>query len=539
MYLPRSLLLLIAYNPAVVSASGIRRRQLQGERIDSLVNAAADLRGGSRVDPENAELLEFAALRKVVLDGKCSDVCNVASNPDWVCADENSHLVCHQGRKTKCIPTVSFHTNCVRHNDTCGPCAADADDESELCGTCDGQGACEIEEVEICHKKRTTCVSSESWLGHCYNHGDTCGACPSIIEEEENDGDEDGDDGQDEGSQGVELDVSACAAPCSQEDDVGSLAALERCTEEDPNTFPICHKGKNTLCVSPDSWPGHCLRHSDTCGPCSASVEEVRVEPGTEAGSITDGSGDIPPENSAGGGNDNGNNGNGPSDNLNAGGNGNGNDGNDGNGDENPADGDLDDEGTTGGGSSNDPTDNSNVGGNGNQGAPDSEDGPEPNDEGDQPDNIDTGSDDEPTDQSSNAGGNGNGSGGSGGGCAFGTICPNNEASLDNESEPNDEGGPPDNIGTSPDDEPAEQSSNAGGNANGTGGSGCAFGTICPDNETSLDGEPEPNDEGGQPDNTDTNPDDEPAEQSSLAGGNGNGNGAGGSGGGCAFGTNC
>jgi hypothetical protein len=450
MYLPRSLLLLMAYNLAVVSASGIRRRKLQGERIDSLVvGAIADLRGGSRVDPANAELLEFAALRKVILDGECSDVCDVASNPDWVCADENSHLVCHQGRKTKCIPAISFHNNCLRHNDTCGPCAADVDGESEVCGTCDGQGACESEEVEICHKKRTKCVSSESWLSHCYNHGDTCGACPSIIEEEEDDGEEDdGDDGQDEGSQGGELDVSACAVPCSQEDDVNSLAALERCAEEDPNTFPICHKGKNTVCVSPDSWPGHCLRHSDTCGPCSASVEEARQEPGTETGSIANGSGDIPPDNSA-----------------NAGGNGNGGNGN---GDENPDDEDSDDEGTTG--ESDDEGDPNNEAGStdeADQGAPDSEDEPESSDEGGPPDNIDT--DPGTTDQSSNAGGSGNGTGGGGGGCAFGTICPDNEASLDGEPEPHEEG------------------SNAGGdgsgsssNGNDSGGSGgCGFGTSC------------------------------------------------------------
>jgi hypothetical protein len=55
-------------------------------------------------------------------------------------------------------------------------------------------------------------VARAGWLAHCYNHGDTCGACPSIIEEEE------GDDDEDEGNEGGELDVSACAAPCSHED---------------------------------------------------------------------------------------------------------------------------------------------------------------------------------------------------------------------------------------------------------------------------------------------------------------------------------
>jgi hypothetical protein len=294
MYLPRSILLLITYNLAAASAGGIRSRQLQGERIDSF-KGATDLRGGSLVDPENAGLLEFAALRKVVLDGECSDVCDVASNQEWVCAGENSHLVCHQG-ETKCIPAVSFHTHCLRHNDTCGPCADAGEPE---CGTCEGQGECGIEEVEICHKKRTKCVVSEDWLGHCYNHGDTCGACPAIIEDGE-DGGDDGDDGEDEGG---ELDASACAAPCSQEDS----PALQACAEEDPNTFPICHKGKNTLCVGPDMWPGHCLRHSDTCGPCPASVGESR-EPGTGNGSIPEGAGDIPSGNSGGGGNASGNN---------------------------------------------------------------------------------------------------------------------------------------------------------------------------------------------------------------------------------------
>jgi hypothetical protein len=389
MYLSRSILLLIIYNLAAASAGGIRRRQLQGERID-YVGGATDLRGGSRVDPENANLLELAALRKVVLDGKCSDVCDVDSNPDWVCADENSHLVCHKG-KTKCIPAVSFHKHCLNHDDTCGPCA---DAEESECGTCEGQGECGVEEVEICHKKRTMCVGIESWLGHCYNHGDTCGACPSIIEEDE--GDEDGDGGddadEDEGDDSGELDVSACAAPCSQEDS----PALQLCAEEAPSMFPICHKGRNTLCVGPNAWPGHCLRHSDTCGPCSVT-EEDQLESG--------------------------NNGNGPSENSNAGGNGNGGSGN---GDENPDDGDPDDESTTGSGSGNGQPDNSNAGGfgtgtsngsgKGNGGSGNGDDNP---DDGDLDDESTTGGGNgngPPANSNAGGFGTGNGNGGSGNG---------------------------------------------------------------------------------------------------------------------------
>ena len=390
MYLPKSILLLIIFNLAASSAGGIRRR-LQGERIDSL-KGAVDLRGGSRVDPENIDLLELAALRKVVLDGECSDVCDVTSNPDWVCADENSHLVCHQG-KTKCIPAVSYHTHCLSHNDTCGPCT-DADTGEPECGTCDGQGECEIEEVEICHKKRTKCVSSDSWLGHCFNHGDTCGACPLSIEEGEDDGDEDGFDSEVDVSKVGVLDASACAAPCSQEDS----PALQLCAEEDPNTFPVCHKGKITVCVSPDSWSGHCLRHSDTCGPCSESVDEAEQ---SQEGEPNGGGDEADP------------------------------------GDEPDDPAGLDD--------SEPSTENSNAGGNGNsnsgcgfgtgpcsesvdeaelsqEGEPnDGDDEAEPGDEPDDPAGLDDG---EPSTENSNTGGNGNGNSGCGFGCSTPSSVP-------------------------------------------------------------------------------------------------------------------
>jgi hypothetical protein len=270
------------------------------------VGGATDLRGESRVDPENANLLDLAALRKVVLDGKCSDVCDVASNPDWVCADDNSHLVCHQG-ETKCI---SFHKHCLIHDDTCGPCA----DTGELeRGSCDGQGECEIEEVEICHKKRTRCVGSESWLAYCYNHGDTCGACPSIIEEDEGDEDGGGDDGEDEGNEGNEggdLDVS------------------------------VCGNGNN--------------RKGDD-NPDDGDPDD---ESTTSDGSSNGNSGNGPPNTFNAGSDDSGNNGNG-----------NGGSGNNVNGNGNPDDGDLDNESTGGGNgngnSSNGPPNNSNAGGNG------------------------------------------------------------------------------------------------------------------------------------------------------------------------------
>jgi hypothetical protein len=152
-------------------------------------------------------LLELAALRKVVLDGKCSDASDVTNNPEWVCANKNSHLICRQG-KTKCNPAVSFHKHCFNHDGNCGPRA----DAGELeCGTWDGQGECGVQEVEIvCDEKRGRCVGSESWLGHCYKHGDACGACPSIIEEDEGDEDRGGGDdtGEDEGRESGELDVS-------------------------------------------------------------------------------------------------------------------------------------------------------------------------------------------------------------------------------------------------------------------------------------------------------------------------------------------
>ena len=402
MYLPRSILLLIIYKLVAASAGSIRRRQLQGERID-YIGGATDLRGGSRVDPENAGLLELAALRKVVLDGKCSGVCDVTSNSDWVCADENSHLVCHQG-KTNCIPAVSFHKHCLNHDDTCGPCTDAGESE---CGTCNGQGECEFEEVEICHKKQTRCVSSESWLGHCYNHGDTCGACPSIIEEDEGGedggvGDDAGDDaGEDEGNESGEPDISACAAPCSQEDS----PALQRCAEESPNLFPICHKGRNTLCVGPNAWPGHCLRHSDTCGPCSVPMGEAS-EAGTEA-------------DSASGVNENGNGGNGT---VNIG-NGNGN-----NGDGNGNDGNNGNENSSGSGNSgngDNPPENSNAGGNGNGSNDDEGDGDE--------DEVESGNNGKGPPDNSNAGGNGNGNGGNG-------NSGNNEIADENSADDEDPG---------------------------------------------------------------------------------------------------
>jgi hypothetical protein len=78
----------------------------------------------------------------------------------------------------------------------------------------------------------------------------------------------------------MSVDVSACAAPCSQED---SLAQ-----KKPQKCFLFATKEGNTLCVGPNARPGHCLRHSDTCGPCSVPVGEASA-PGAEPDTANDG----------------------------------------------------------------------------------------------------------------------------------------------------------------------------------------------------------------------------------------------------------
>ena len=198
--------------------------------------------------------------------GACED--DLACHGDAVCTEQGSCTeegtieICHKGR-TQCINETSWLSHCYNHGDTCGSCS---DDLVCLDTVCDAMGGCTEEgTIEVCHKGRTTCIESHSWLGHCSNHGDTCGACEDSAECE--------------------------ADPCTN---AGS------CTEE--GTIEICHNGR-TRCVEADSWVAHCRNHGDTCGACSAEAANTN---GNGGGNRPENAGppdDVPVANGNGGGN--------------------------------------------------------------------------------------------------------------------------------------------------------------------------------------------------------------------------------------------
>ena len=252
-------ILLLTCLASTAAAGDVRRRKLQNGRV-SLLDGEEDPRGGSRLDPKNAGLLQVAAIKKVILEGTggCGS-CDLEANLDWACGERGSHLICHKGQ-TKCIAAVSFPKHCFQHEDTCGPCANDE------CGTCEEQGECEDGEIQICHKRKTSCISNIGWLRHCFNHGDTCGACPAEGDTPGNDEDDGNDGDTDEGGLN---NIRECATTCAI--NIEETPESKRCAMEVPEQFPICHNEK-TICIAPEGWKGHCLRHrKDTCGPCSPS----------------------------------------------------------------------------------------------------------------------------------------------------------------------------------------------------------------------------------------------------------------------------
>ena len=52
-----------------------------------------------------------------------------------------------------------------------------------------------------------------------------------------------------------------------KEDDVAPQSACSSWDPKKPGKILVCHKGKKTLSISPNAWPGH-YGHGDTCGPC-------------------------------------------------------------------------------------------------------------------------------------------------------------------------------------------------------------------------------------------------------------------------------
>jgi hypothetical protein len=52
--------------------------------------------------------------------------------------------------------------------------------------------------------------------------------------------------------------------------DPPTAPVCEELDEEHPGKILICHKGKNTLSISPDAWPAH-WAHGDDCGACGGS----------------------------------------------------------------------------------------------------------------------------------------------------------------------------------------------------------------------------------------------------------------------------